>query len=373
MQIDYKTVEEVTKNIIDYRGKTPPKTNTGVRLITAKVIKNGRILDNKQEYIAEDYYYTWMRRGLPKQWDILLTTEAPLGEVAQIRNKEKIALAQRIILLRGNPEIINQQYYFQAIKSPFVQEGLKKRATGTTVSGIKQSELRKVKIPVPSLPTQHKIAGILSAYDDLIENKTRRIQILEEMAQRIYREWFVHFKFPGHENVKMVKSELGMIPEGWRVKKIEDIYTTGYGGTPSRKKPEYYDGNIPWLKTKELNDNIILDTEEKITKLGLSKSSAKIFPEHTVIMAMYGATIGKLGMLSSPTSTNQACCAFMPKEDVLGHTYIFSQLFEKRNEMIGHSMGAAQQNLSQILIKKFKILKPDYITLQRYTKECIIV
>ena len=97
------------------------------------------------------------------------------------------------------------------------------RATGTTVAGIKQSELRQVEIPYYPLPTQHKIAAVLSTYDDLIENNTRRIAILEEMAGAIYREWFVEFRFPGHKGVPMVESELGLIPQGWEVGKLEDL------------------------------------------------------------------------------------------------------------------------------------------------------
>ena len=212
-----KTIQEVIETLIDYRGKTPKKTTSGVKLITAKVIKDGGILNKQHEYIAEDTYDSWMRRGLPKQWDILITTEAPLGEVAQLRTSEKIALAQRVILLRGNPNLIDQGYFFQALKSSFVKGELNARATGTTVLGIKQTELRLVRIPYYPLPIQHKIAGILSAYDDLIENNTRRIEILEEMARSIYREWFVKFRFPGHEQVQMVDSELGLIPEGWEV------------------------------------------------------------------------------------------------------------------------------------------------------------
>ena len=149
-----KTIEEVTDVLIDYRGKTPRKTSAGIKLITAKVIKDGFIRGGDHEYIAEEEYDAWMRRGLPQPWDILVTTEAPLGEVAQLRTSERIALAQRVILLRGNPEIIDQGYYFQAMKSPFVQSELKARSTGTTVLGIKQSELRQVRIPYyPSPPS----------------------------------------------------------------------------------------------------------------------------------------------------------------------------------------------------------------------------
>jgi type I restriction enzyme S subunit len=221
--IQSKTIEEVIDTIIDYRGKTPDKTTSGVKLITAKVIKGGRIQDGDHEYIAEENYDAWMRRGLPNQWDILLTTEAPLGEVAQLRTIERVALAQRVILLRGNPKVIDQGYFFQAVKSPFVQSELAARATGTTVLGIKQSELRRVRIPLFPLRTQRIIACILSAYDDLIENNTRRIQILEQMAQALYREWFVNFRFPGHTKVKLAESPVGKIPQGWKAGMLGDI------------------------------------------------------------------------------------------------------------------------------------------------------
>lgn len=211
-----RVLEELLSDLIDYRGKTPPKTSSGVWLVTAKVIKDGFIQSENKEYIAEDFYDEWMRRGLPKQWDVLITTEAPLGEVAQIRTPQRIALAQRVILLRGNPSCVDQGFLFHAMKSPFVMGELQARATGTTVAGIKQSELRRIRVPWYPLRTQRKIASILSAYDDLIENNTRRIAILEEMAQSLYREWFVEFRFPGHEKARFIDSPLGRIPEGWK-------------------------------------------------------------------------------------------------------------------------------------------------------------
>lgn len=211
------TIEEATERLIDYRGKTPPKTNSGVRLVTAKVVKGGQIHDEPAEFIAADFYAEWMRRGLPQKFDVLLTTEAPLGEVAIIRHDERIALAQRIILLRAKPGLLDPLYLFYALQSDFGQRELKARASGTTVLGIKQSELRKVRVPVCPLPIQRRIAGILSAYDELIENSQRRIKILESMARALYREWFVHFRFPGHESVPRVPSPLGEIPKAWEV------------------------------------------------------------------------------------------------------------------------------------------------------------
>jgi type I restriction enzyme, S subunit len=221
-----RTIEEIVEALIDYRGKTPPKTTDGIRLITAKVIKDGRITEDNFEYIDEDYYDTWMRRGLPKYGDVLIT-EAPLGEVARLRLAEKIALAQRVILLRGKESIIDNDYLFYALRSPFAQAELYSRSSGTTVLGIKQSELRQVKIPYFELSIQQKIASILSAYDDLIENNLRRIKLLEDMAQALYREWFVHFRYPGHEQVPLIDSGCpnfgDPIPQGWKVKKLGDV------------------------------------------------------------------------------------------------------------------------------------------------------
>lgn len=237
------TIEEATERLIDYRGKTPPKTDSGVRLVTAKVVKGGQIHDEPAEYIAADFYDEWMRRGLPQKLDVLLTTEAPLGEVAILRNDARIALAQRIILLRAKPGLLDPLYLFYALQSDFGQGELKARASGTTVLGIKQSELRKVRIPVFPLPVQQRIAGILSAYDELIENSQRRIKILETMARALYREWFVHFRFPGHESVPRVPSPLGEIPQGWEVKKLGDVAEFKYG--KALKKEDRREGDFP--------------------------------------------------------------------------------------------------------------------------------
>jgi len=230
------TIEEATERLIDYRGKTPPKTASGVRLVTAKVVKGGRIHDDPAEYIAADFYHEWMRRGLPQKLDVLLTTEAPLGEVAILRDDARIALAQRIILLRAKQGLLDPLYLFYALQSHFGQGELRARASGTTVLGIKQSELRQVRIPVCLLPLQRRIAGILSTYDELIENSQRRIKILESMARALYREWFVHFRFPGHESVPRVPSPLGEIPQGWEVRNVKDVATVTYGFPFASKK-----------------------------------------------------------------------------------------------------------------------------------------
>ena len=242
----------------------------------------------------------------------------------------------------------------------FVQcMGFEQYDCGASNPTLNRNHIHKLPVTFPPLPIQRKIASILSAYDDLIENNTRRIAILEEMAQAIYREWFVNFRFPGHENVKLVDSTLGQIPEGWEVVTLKEMYPTSSGGTPSRKKEEYYNGGtINWVKTKELKDRFLWDTEEKITELGLQKSSAKIHPANTVLMAMYGATIGQLGILGSEAAVNQACCAFRVHDSEYGYPFIFLYCLYNRTDIIGLRAGAAQQNVSQDVIREIEIARP---------------
>lgn len=239
-------IGDITEAIIDYRGKTPPKSSSGVKLLTAKVIKNGTIDESRLEYISDETYASWMRRGYPRQWDILLTVEAPLGEAALLRSPEPIALAQRVILLRGDPSVVDQRYLFAALRSPTVQERLIRRATGTTVLGIKQSELRAVEVPLPALPIQRKIAAIISAFDDLIENNNGRIKLMEEMAQRIYHEWFVDFRYPGHEDVPLVGSTAGPTPKGWNRPPLFKIAAVTMGQSPPSGAYNHEGAGLPF-------------------------------------------------------------------------------------------------------------------------------
>jgi type I restriction enzyme S subunit len=146
------SIDEAMENIIDYRGKSPTKTETGVPLVTARVVKCGELLE-PNEFIAEKDYEAWMRRGFPRAGDVLFTTEAPLGEVAQLDSR-KVALAQRLLVLRGKPSLINNTFLMHALTAREVRDQINARATGSTVRGIRQRELRKVMIPVPPFKLQ---------------------------------------------------------------------------------------------------------------------------------------------------------------------------------------------------------------------------
>ena len=237
--------------------------------------------------------------------------------------------------------------------------------TGSTIKHMPGEKLKSIVIDMPPLNTQRYIASILSAYDDLIENNQKQIKLLEEAAQRLYKEWFVDLRFPGWENTKIVNG----VPEGWTRTKLGKILKTFSGSTPSRQNNEYYQGgSIPWLKTKELNDRFILSTEEKITETALKSTSIHIIEKESVIMAMYGATIGKLGISTSALTCNQACCVFDLTVSPLTNEFLFSWLYHKKPYLISLGKGAAQPNLSQEFIQSIDIILPSSIFIEEYTR-----
>lgn len=249
---------------------------------------------------------------------------------------------------------------------------------------LNRNHIHSLKLKVPKKQYRSKIASVLSAYDELIENNKQRIMLLEEMAGEIYKEWFVRLRFPGYETSNFFNNEdekvahgtKGALPGNWQQVKISDIFNTSSGGTPSRSNEAFYiEGNINWVKTKELLGSFVFSTEEKITENALKNSSAKIFPPDTILMGMYGgvhgegrkSTLGQLGILTESASTNQACCAFLPKmKEDYSFPYLFHYLKSKQTDFLNLSMGAAQQNISQDIIKNSAYLKPEVNILKKF-------
>ena len=224
-----ENLEENLEVILDYRGKTPQKSEKGRVTLSAKSVKMGYIDYSNIYYVSEETYSKFMTRGFPKKGDILLTTEAPLGCVAELKD-DSVCLAQRLITLRGKKEKLNNKYLLYYLQSPRGQYELLSKATGTTVQGIKRTEFSKVKILMPSLEKQNKIVSILSSIDEKIELNRKINQNLEETAQTLFKRWFIDFEFPNEEGKpykssdgKLIESELGEIPEGWRVGKLGEI------------------------------------------------------------------------------------------------------------------------------------------------------
>ncbi|AVJ26944.1 restriction endonuclease subunit S [Achromobacter spanius] len=246
MSSEWQTLplEDCLDALIDYRGKTPEKTRFGIPLITAKIIKSGRI-ETPTEFIAPEKYDSWMRRGIPQAGDVVLTVEAPLGEVAQL-GREKIALAQRVVTLRGKSGVLDSTYLLYLLQSEELQEKLRARATGTTVLGIKQSELRRIELSLPPFDFQRQAADLLKSLDDRITLLRETNKTLESIAQAIFKSWFVDFdpvraKMEGRQPEGMdeetaalfpdsfEESELGSVPRGWLPIRLDSFLELAYG------------------------------------------------------------------------------------------------------------------------------------------------
>ncbi|MEC7119242.1 MAG: restriction endonuclease subunit S [Pseudomonadota bacterium] len=226
--------------------------------------------------------------------------------------------------------------------------------------------LESYEIHIPSIAEQKKAASVIKNYDDLIQTNQQRITLLEEAAQRLYDEWFVKLRFPNHEQVPVVDG----VPDGWTLGSVGDFYETSSGGTPSRSNMDYYGGDILWVRTQELNGNYIFETSEKITIDAVKNSSAKIFPENTVLVAMYGVTIGELAILGATASTNQACCAILEKHECSSYIHAFLFFLFNKKGLLNIAQGSAQTNVSQQVIKAFPMMMPPARIMEKFITFC---
>ena len=331
---------------------TPKPKLEGRYLVTSRAIKNNTIDFDNCYFISQKDFDKINKRSLVEKWDVLMTMIGTVGRLLLVKEKPDFAI-KNIALFKVGDEIKAKWLYYY-LSTPDVQRYFEMIANGTSQHFIGLGYMRKFKIPNITQSTG-KIISILSAYDSLIENNTKRIRLLEQMAENLYKEWFVRFRFPGYENTVLVDG----LPKGWKVCKIKDCYKTCSGGTPNREKPEYYiNGTIHWVKTGEIQDSIIIETEEKITQDALKHSSAKLLPPNSLLMAMYGVNIGKLGLLTRQMSCNQAACAFLPNKEKQTLYYLFFYLKNIREYLTNIGFGAAQQNLSQATINKIRIIIP---------------
>ena len=364
------------------------RVDKGVLYLTSKNFDLNGLKLSKVDYISKEDYLKYFKEDSkaltkPRKGDILLSIIGSMGAAHLVNNDDDFGLSSSVSILRPSTNII-PAFLLYWIKGQYFQESIKGIKSGVAQSFLSLAMIRSLPCIIPPLPTQQKIASILSAYDDLIENNTKRIELLEEQAQLIYEEWFVRMKFPNHEHTK-IDAETGL-PEGWRVQKIGEVFKTSSGGTPSKKKEiEYYEnGQIPWVRTGELKQFILIESELYITEKGLKESSAKMFPKDTVLLAMYGNTIGETTFAARSVSTNQACCAFLVDDDKKYLSYFIHQyLLCNKEYILNFRMGAAQENISQSIIKniefripstdillKFEeLIKPMYLMIENLAKQ----
>ncbi|EPU1614645.1 restriction endonuclease subunit S [Campylobacter coli] len=287
------------------------------------------------------------------------------------KNKECLGIVKdgagvgRVFVLPKNTSVIGTLNYLEALENTNLKYlfyflcsiDFSKYILGSAIPHIYFRDYKKEQIPLPPLKEQERIVGILdesfSKIDESIKILEQDLLNLDELMQSALQKAFNPLKDNAKENYKL--------PQGWEWKNLGEIANTSSGGTPSRNKKEYWEnGNIKWLKSGELNDGYIDFIEENITEEAIKNSSAKIFQKGTLLIAMYGATAGKLGILNLDSTTNQAICAFLHKDKNIKflEKFLFYFLFFLRDKIIKDSFGGAQPNISQTYIKNLQIPLP---------------
>ena len=380
----FAPLESCVEALIDYRGKTPEKTDSGIPLITAKIIKRGRI-EKATEFIAEDNYASWMRRGIPKEGDIVLTVEAPLGEVAQL-GSEKIALAQRVVTLRGKEGVLDNTYLLYLLQTEEMLDQLKARATGTTVLGIKQSELRKVPLSLPPIAQQRSAASILKTLDDRLTLLRETNATLETIAQSLFKSWFVDFdpvraKAEGFEPEGMdaataalfpdsfEESERGLVPQGWRGASLADLanFQNGY----AFKSKDWVATGHPVVKIGDVKPGIIdlvgcsfvtPETTRGLDRFKLERGSL------LVGMTGYVGETGLVPTVNPSAYLNQRVGCFSTANGLadLGFVYclVRNPAFKIFAEAQSH--GSAQANVSGTALVAYPVVIPSSDVLEQF-------
>lgn len=404
------SLKEITKLIVDCPHSTPKWTEKGVIVIRNQNIRNGKLDLTNPSFTDEQGYQDRIKRAIPKENDLVFTREAPMGEICKIPKDLKCCLGQRMVLLRVDPNKIDSTFLLYEMQSTNLKHQISwNEGTGTTVSNIRIPNIKAFRINVPPLPEQKAIAHILGSLDDKIELNRQMNQTLEQMAQALFKSWFVDFDpvidnalAAGNEIPEPLlqraeqRQELGnkrkplpaniqdlfpaefefseeldkWVPKGWKVGNINDVAQVIGGGTPSTKQNEYYcvEG-IAWLSPKDLSGyewKFISRGARDITDLGLAKSSAKLMPEGTVLFSSR-APIGYVAIAENEISTNQGFKSLVPKTGMCSeYLYYFLKTNVENIEAI--ATGSTFKEVSGNAIKSFEILIPSTNILDVYKK-----
>ncbi|HZY19403.1 MAG TPA: restriction endonuclease subunit S [Ramlibacter sp.] len=384
-ELPWFKLEDVVEDIVDRRGVTPLKlggdfTSMGHRVVSAKLVKGGRVqLDaDEARFVDERLYRKWMRTPL-RRGDVIMTSEAPLGEVAFLGEDVDWVLGQRLFAIRPQAGRLHGRFLYYALQSDKVRADILGRASGTTVQGIRQAELRLVQVPVPEFHKQVEISELLGVLDDRIDLLREANITLESIAQALFKSWFVDFEpvrakaedrepegmdaataalFPAH----FEESALGLIPKGWSYRPAEQLFDVGIGKTPPRKEPQWFsegDGDVRWLSIKDMGDEgaIASRSSEFLSHEAVSKFNVRIVPSRTVLVS-FKLTVGRLSITDGPMCTNEAIAHFKARGDSPPFTYLYCYLKAFDFRTLGSTSSIADATNSKA-VKALPVLVPS--------------
>ena len=329
-------MENVLDSIIDYRGKTPKKSENGIKTLSAKSVRDGYIDYSQCYYISKEEYDRFMVRGFPKVGDVLMTTEAPLGVLARL-DRDDIALAQRLITLRGKENVLDTGYLYYYLRSPVGQGKIKERQTGTTVTGIKQAEFRKIEIALPSIDIQRKVASLLGVLDEkILVNKKINDNLLQQV-DALFKARFL---------------SLPNLPSGWKLMSLGDVSEMSAGGD----KPKI----ISNQKTEECQYPIYSNGISNEGLYGFT-TGYKILSESVTVSAR--GTIGFVCLRHTPYTPIVRLVTLVPHSNIISAKYLYLWL---RSIQI-HGTGTTQQQLTVPDFRKTEILIPPESIMKEFT------
>lgn len=360
-------LSDVCEFIVDCPHSTAPDEGEGYPLIRTPNVGKGRLDLNGVHRVSESVYKQRIQRGAPRANDLIFAREAPAGNVALVQENQTVCLGQRTVLIRPNVQKVNPQYLVYYLLSPKPQYELLGTANGATVAHINLPAIRNLKIELPEKSVQDKIGTILVTYDDLIENNQKQIKLLEEAAQRLYKEWFVDLRFPGHENTKIVDG----VPEGWNECTVESFGTVITGKTPPTSNKEYYtNGKVPFVTIPDMHNVVYpLKTEKRLTIEGAQTQKNKYIPPNSVMISCIG-TVGLVSIATEVCQTNQQINSIiLNNEDDL---YFFYESMLRMKDLLDGlgSNGATMTNVNKSKLEKLIIISPSKDIVKQYNDVC---
>lgn len=350
-------LSDICEFIVDCPHSTAPDEGAGYPLIRTPNIGKGRLILDGVHRVSEKVYEERTQRGIPQDGDLIFAREAPAGNVALVTNGEKVCLGQRTVLIRPKQEEVNPEFLVYYLLSPQQQYELLGTANGATVAHVNLPVIRNLPINIPERCVQDKIANILSSFDNLIENNQKQIKLLEEAAQRLYKEWFVDLRFPGYEEVEIIDG----VPEGWKRTTIGEFLgvRSGY----AFKSGWWQDSGYPVVKIKDINNNTVdISSLDHVAPEHTSKIPEFKLDKGDIVIAMTGATIGKIGLVPEVDNlyTNQRVGKVFPNAELLIPTpFVFCFYGQKSilEQIIAlSSSSSAQPNISGGQLESFEVI-----------------
>jgi type I restriction enzyme S subunit len=313
---------------------------------------------------------------------LIALTGAGVGEIGRIQDNQTGLINQRVGWVR--PKITEDEDYIYYLLR-FLKNQIIELASGSAQPNVSPREILNIPFQVPDKLERIAIGSLLATLDKKLELNKGLSKSLEDIAQTIFKSWFIDFdpvkaKMNGEKPLGMddetvslfpdsfEESELGLIPKGWEVKSIGNLCETLLGGTPSRTKDDYWNGDIPWINSGKINDFRVLTASEYITKRGLDKSATKLLPSGTTVIAITGATLGQFSRLEIEACANQSVIGIIGSP-LASNEFIYMQIKNGINRLISAQTGGAQQHINKEDVNNFNIIYPNQALVSKFTSE----